>query len=172
MYRCQQHGALQETMALHHISKEEQSPPSVTLLSSWIPRNPHCLIFCPLMLLIRFRQSKKSDVHFTTSTQWRDTSYFNTTMHNLTWNITSGANQDMVVKFSLFWTCSFQTLEDYEKPAIQEQCQSRKLCIHGFRMRKWASTIATCSRSYNSGRNGWTVGGILWKCDRTSPTKS
>jgi hypothetical protein len=83
----------------------------------------------------------------------------------------SGANQ-VIVKFSPLWTCSFHTLEDYEEPAIQEQCQSRKLCIHGCRMHKWASTIATCSNSYNSGKNGWTVEGILWKCDRTAPTKS
>jgi hypothetical protein len=137
-----------------------------------MPRDPYWLIFWPLMLLIRFRQTKQSDVYFMTSTQWRDTSYFNTTMHNLTWNIRSEANQDTAVKFSPFWTYSFQTLEDYEEPAIQEQCQSKKLCIYGCRIHKWASTIATCSSSYNSGRNGWTVGGILWKCDRTSPTKS
>lgn len=125
--------------------RPEQYPPSVTLLSSWISRDLYKLIFCPLMLLIRFRQPKKSDVHFTTNTQWRDKPYFNTTMHNLTWNIRSGANQDMAVKFSPFQACSFQTLEDYE-PAIQEQCQSR--------MHKWASTKATCSSSYNSGKNG------------------
>jgi len=36
-----------------------------------------------------------------------------------------GISGQGAVKFSPFWTCSFQTMEDYEEPAIQEQCQSR-----------------------------------------------
>lgn len=121
MHRCQQHGALQETMVLHHISKEEgqnHPPPSLTLLPSWILRDPYWLIFWPLMLFIRFRQSK----------EW-------CTLHNkhpMKRQITSaqqcttshGISGQGAVKFSQFRICSFQTMKDYE-PAIQEQCQQR-----------------------------------------------
>ena len=159
-------------MASNHISNEEGQNNPLNQLHNYLLgyQGIHTGWFSAHQCCSLGSQSRNSDVHFTTSSQWRDTSSFRKTMHKLTWNIWSGANQDMAVKFSPFWTCSFKTLEDHEEPAIQEQCVNPASCAYMVVVRTNGIYHSNMFSSYSSGRNGWTVGGTLWKSDGTSPT--
>lgn len=116
-------------MASNHISYEEGQNNPLNQLHNYL-LGYQGLIFCPSVLLIRFRQSRNSDVHFKTSTQRRDTYHPSRQQCTNSWNFWLGAHQDMAVKFSPLWTCSFKTLEDHEEPAIQEQCVNPASCAY------------------------------------------
>jgi hypothetical protein len=132
------------------------------------------------MQFTMFRGSKNCDMHFMTSDWWKDTSFFNTIMNALTrhtsyWRKSktlAGKCSPSSLRLNFpFQTTTVWVLKRWHMgPALWHQWdKSSKLCIHGCKILKWATTTGAYLSSCCTHRNAWIILGISWKSDRTTP---